>query len=131
MRRPDGVPVIALTLRRNRIDNFWFTLLHECAHLAFHMQDSSHFIVDDLEISSSDATEQEADEEAQKALIPAGLWRTEKMGKFASVAEIHALAKAAEIHPAIVAGRWQKKNNDYRKFSRLLGHGHIDLGDDV
>jgi HTH-type transcriptional regulator / antitoxin HigA len=131
MRRPDGVPVIALTLRRNRTDNFWFTLLHECAHLAFHMQDSSDFIVDDLEISSSDATEQEADDEAQKALIPAGLWRAEKMGKFASVADIHALAKAAGIHPAIVAGRWQKKNNDYRKFSRLLGHGQIDLGDDV
>ena len=131
MRRSDGVPVIALTLRRNRIDNFWFTLLHECAHLSLHLRDVSDLIVDDLEISSSDIVEREADEEAQKALIPNGLWRPDKMGKFASIADINALARAAEVNPAIVAGRWQKKNNDYRKFSRLLGHGLVDLdGDD-
>jgi HTH-type transcriptional regulator / antitoxin HigA len=125
MRRSDGAPVIALTVRRNRIDNFWFTLLHECAHLAFHMEDTSQIIFDDLEIGSSDAIEREADDAAQNALIPDGLWRTEKMGKFASIADIKALAQSAEVHEAIVAGRWQKQNNDYRKFSRLLGHGLI------
>jgi HTH-type transcriptional regulator/antitoxin HigA len=31
--RGDGVPVIALTLRHDRVDNFWFTLLHEIAHV--------------------------------------------------------------------------------------------------
>jgi HTH-type transcriptional regulator / antitoxin HigA len=125
MRRSDGAPVIALTVRRNRIDNFWFTLLHECAHLALHMEDMSQIIFDDLEIGSSDEIEREADDAAQNALIPEGLWRTEKMGKFASVADIKALARSAEVHEAIVAGRWQKQNNDYRKFSRLLGHGLI------
>jgi HTH-type transcriptional regulator / antitoxin HigA len=127
MRRSDGVPIIALTLRRNRIDNYWFTLLHECAHLALHMQDGGEIIFDDLEISSSEDIEREADDEAQKALIPAGLWQTEKMGKFASVADIKTLAQSAEVHEAIVAGRWQKQNNDYRKFSRLLGHGQVDF----
>lgn len=125
MRRSDGAPVIALTIRRNRIDNFWFTLLHECAHLALHMEDAIQIIYDDLEISSSDKIEREADDAAQQALIPEGMWRCEKMGKFASVADIEALAKSAEVHSAIVAGRWQKQNNDYRKFSRLLGHGAI------
>jgi HTH-type transcriptional regulator / antitoxin HigA len=125
MRRSDGAPVIALTVRRNRIDNFWFTLLHECAHLALHMNDTSQIIFDDLEIGSSDMIEREADEAAKNALIPPELWRTENMGKFASVAYIKALARSAEVHEAIVAGRWQKQNNDYRKFSRLLGHGMI------
>ncbi len=127
MRRRDGIPVIALTLRRNRIDNFWFTLLHECAHLALHMRDADDVIVDDLEINSSEKIEREADDEAKKALIPADVWRTDKMGKFASIADINAMARSADVHPAIVAGRWQKQNNDYRKFSRLLGHGLIDL----
>lgn len=125
MRRTDGAPVIALTIRRNRIDNFWFTLLHECAHLAHHMTDITQVIFDDLEISSTDEIEREADVAAQQALIPSVLWRTEKMGKFASIADIQALAESAEVHPAIVAGRWQKQNNDYRKFSRLLGHGMV------
>jgi HTH-type transcriptional regulator/antitoxin HigA len=31
-----GWPVIGLTLRYDRIDSFWFTLLHEVAHIALH-----------------------------------------------------------------------------------------------
>src|SRR5690606_21229869 len=31
--RADGVPVIGLTLRHDKLDNFWFTLLHELAHV--------------------------------------------------------------------------------------------------
>ena len=33
LRLPNGKPVIGLTLRHDRIDNFWFTLLHELAHI--------------------------------------------------------------------------------------------------
>jgi hypothetical protein len=29
----DGTPVIGLTLRYDRLDNFWFCLLHELAHV--------------------------------------------------------------------------------------------------
>ena len=37
LRRYNGAPVAALTLRYDRLDNFWFTLLHELAHIALHM----------------------------------------------------------------------------------------------
>lgn len=30
-------PIVALTLRHDRIDNFWFALLHEVAHVALHL----------------------------------------------------------------------------------------------
>ena len=44
-----------MTLRRDRIDNFWFTLLHELAHVGcFHLADDKSFIFDDLEIGSSE-----------------------------------------------------------------------------
>src|SRR4030042_1351312 len=33
MLRSDGTPVVALTLRYDRLDNFWFTLSHELAHI--------------------------------------------------------------------------------------------------
>src|SRR5271157_576991 len=33
----DGTPVVGLTLRYDRIDNFWFCLLHELAHIGRHM----------------------------------------------------------------------------------------------
>jgi len=33
MRLDDGAPVIGLSVRYDRLDNFWFCLLHELAHV--------------------------------------------------------------------------------------------------
>lgn len=125
MRRADGVPVIALTLRRDRIDNFWFTLLHELAHVVFHLAEGTSFILDDLEIGSSEEIEQEADKLARQALVSDDLWATFNSGSYASLSDVLAFARRAEVSPAIIAGRWQNKNRDFRKFSRLLGHGSV------
>ncbi len=125
LRRPDGVPVVALTLRRDRVDNFWFTLLHELAHVSRHLSASETAILDDLEVGSGEAIEEEADRLAELALIPDGLWSGAATGPYASLAEVLALAEAAQVHPAVVAGRWQRQNKDFRKFSRLLGHGTV------
>ena len=32
-----GCPVIGLTLRYDRLDNFWFVLLHELGHVFLHL----------------------------------------------------------------------------------------------
>jgi len=127
LRRPkDGAPVIALTLRRDRIDNFWFTLLHEMAHVAFHLSDERSCIVDELDIGSSEEIETEADELAGRALIPDEHWNAwDVKGTYTGIADILAFARRMEVNPAIVAGRWQKTHRDYRKFSKLLGHGTV------
>jgi HTH-type transcriptional regulator/antitoxin HigA len=127
LRRPsDGTPIIALTLRRDRIDNFWFTLLHELAHVAFHLTDDRTYIFDDLDISSSDEIEEEADRLARTALIPDDQWAVwDRKGKFTSIADIQSFALQMGVNPAIVAGRWQMTHRDYRKFSKLLGHGTV------
>ena len=81
LRLPDGKPVIGLTLRYDRIDYFWFTLLHELSHIELHLGDCSgeSGFVDDhslrgLESGEGDTTEQEADRLAQHALIPPEIW---------------------------------------------------------
>jgi HTH-type transcriptional regulator/antitoxin HigA len=126
MRNPDGgAPVIAVTLRHDRIDNFWFTLLHEVAHVRSHLADGTQIILDDLEIGSSEEIEQQADEMARIALIPDEHWAQLNSGEFLSTAELIAFSERVEVHPAIVAGRWQKQNRDFRKFSKLLGHGAV------
>lgn len=33
-----GKPVVALTLRYDRLDNFWFTLFHELGHVKLHFE---------------------------------------------------------------------------------------------
>ena len=81
LRLVDGRPVIGLTLRYDRIDYFWFTLLHEMGHVGLHLGDCSGEtgFVDDhslrgVESGGSDTTEQEADQLAQDALIPPEIW---------------------------------------------------------
>lgn len=125
LRNPDGAPVIALTLRHDRIDNFWFTLFHELAHVKSHLGDGTQVILDDLEIGSSEEIEKEADYMAGEALIPEESWRQFNHGGYTSTAELLSFANRVQVHPAIVAGRWQKQNRDFRKFSKLLGHGTI------
>lgn len=125
LRNPDGAPIIALTLRHDRIDNFWFTLFHELAHVKSHLVEGTLVILDDLEIGSSEDIEKEADDMARVALIPDESWNQFNSGGYASTADVLAFADRMQVHPAIVAGRWQKQNRDFRKFSKLLGHGAI------
>ena len=76
----DGTPVVALTLRHNRLDNFWFCLLHEVAHVGRHMDyDNPRAFLDDQSLRrarspAEDPREQEADEWAEEALIPQAAW---------------------------------------------------------
>jgi HTH-type transcriptional regulator / antitoxin HigA len=131
--RGDGIRVIALTLRYDRIDNFWFTLLHEYAHVCRHLVGDTTAIFDDLEVRSSDAMEHEADQFAQSALIPRAIARRLESAEL-SPDDIEHIAADAKVHPAIVAGRWQREHNDYRRFSKMLGRGEVGaqlLDDDV
>lgn len=124
MKRKDGTPVIALTLRHDRVDNFWFTLLHEFAHICCHLNDERTAILDDLDVAAESEVEAEADAFAIEALIPKKYWDgyiyAESSGE-----ELKATADRAGVHVAIAMGRWQYRFKDYRKFSKLLGRGEV------
>ncbi|MFC4227675.1 helix-turn-helix domain-containing protein [Hoeflea alexandrii] len=124
MRRADGVPVIAMTMRHDRLDNFWFTLLHEYAHVVLHLNSELPLILDDLDVNSTDGVEAQADEFARNALIPMSIWSGSGSLSL-SKSDLEIVAEAAGVHPAIVAGRWRFEHSDYRKFSRLIGRGEV------
>lgn len=124
MRRKDGTPVIALTLRHDRVDNFWFTLLHEFAHVCCHLSEDCGVILDDLEVSSADGIESEADAFASNALIPQKYWDAH-ISPNSTADDLALVASKACVHPAIAAGRWQYLYGDYRRFSKLLGRGEV------
>lgn len=116
-------PIIALTLRYDRVDNFWFTLLHELAHLARHydaLLQGQFAFFDDLDIASDDKMEIEADDVARESLIPSNLLSHVTWGPYSSNEDIWTLASNAGVHVSIAAGRWQREHTDYRKFSRLI-----------
>ncbi len=120
----DGRPVIALTLRHDRIDNFWFTLLHELAHVALHydlIKSDLNAFFDDLDLGPEDEIEREADLTAQEALIPCNVLTAANWNAYSSTDDILSVSERAGVHISIVAGRWQRDHADYRKFSRLIG----------
>lgn len=122
---PDGFPVIALTLRHDRLDNFWFTLFHELGHVKLHLSPSSEsgFIDTDIDGVSAKEIEREADRFAQEAFIPDEEW--DRLGHLNYAEEIKAAAKKLAIHPAIIAGRLRREANDYRKHRTMIGQRRV------
>lgn len=122
----NDVPVIGMTLRRDTIDGFWFTLLHEVGHIMLHYRTglSSGFF-DDSELSAVDEIEEEANEFASNMLIPEEKWRRSP-ARIAKAAEvIERFAEQIGVHPAIVFGRIQKERGDYAIFSNKIGRGRV------
>jgi HTH-type transcriptional regulator/antitoxin HigA len=127
----DGTPVIGLTLRYDRVDNFWFCLLHELAHVGRHMKgDGDAVFVDDMTLRDvegerEDPKEREADEWAEEALIPEGIWKASVVRKSPSPMAVINLAKTLQIHPAIIAGRIRHERRNYRMLSHFVGTGEV------
>jgi HTH-type transcriptional regulator/antitoxin HigA len=121
----DG-PVIGLTLRYDRLDNFWFTLMHELAHLALHANAGADAYYDDLDATSEpDSRENEADGLATDALIPKTEWGAWAKDAPHSTCDVEAFAQSVRVHPAVVAGRLQHETGDFKSFSRTLGHRRV------
>jgi HTH-type transcriptional regulator/antitoxin HigA len=119
-------PVVALTLRYDRLDNFWFTLCHELAHVSLHLEkDRSGAFVDDLKAEGSDDMEMKADAFAADVLVPAGKWNASGLQSNWSTKAVISFAERLRIHPAIVAGRIRRERDNYRILSNLVGRGAV------
>ena len=117
-------PVIALTIRYDRLDSFWFTLLHELVHVLRHLRRDLAVIADDLDLDRSQSLiEAEADTAARNAFIPRQVWRRSDAYRTRTKEAIQALAADLGIHPAVVAGRLRSETGDYQRFGELLGKG--------
>lgn len=122
----DGPPLIAMTLRHDRLDNFWFTLCHELAHVALHFEgEESKAFFDDLDQAEIDTYEKDADSWATEGMIPRDLWRAAKMEGTPTARKVLAFAANLRISPAIPAGRIRKEKGDYKVFSGLIGNKKV------
>lgn len=131
LRLGDGRPVIGLTLRYDRIDNFWFCLLHELAHVGRHLDhNQGTTFIDDLtlrRVEGGDVNpwETEADEWAEDALIPRAVWATSAVQDRPTPTAVINLAKMLQVHPAVVAGRVRHDRQNYRLLSQFVGTGEV------
>lgn len=125
LRMAGGAPMVALTLRHDRLDNFWFCLFHELAHVIKHLcGDEADAFFDNLDEKASGA-ESEADEFALDGLIPPNEWAKLKKSTKLTAKKITEEARRLVVHPAVIAGRIRRERHDYSKFSQLVGQGQV------
>lgn len=123
---PEGYPVIGLSLRHDRLDNFWFNLLHELVHVGWHLDKGCTAFFDVLDApAAEDELEAEADGKAADALIPPEDWRFADVRVNPHPESVRVFARAIGRHPAIVAGRIRMETGNYRLLSHLVGNGRV------
>ena len=130
---PSGKPAIAISLRHDRLDNFWFTLLHECVHVEKHLADEG-IILDETDrptgtFGNDPVMEDEANVLARSALVPDDILEgLSRVAGIISKAKVQSYAKKADVHEAVIAGQVRLMTGRYTHFSGLVGHGEVAKG---
>jgi len=125
-----GNPVVAMTLRYDRLDHFWFTLAHELAHVYLHLNKTNYAFFDDIENELGqigNQQEQEANQLSRDLLISSEDWQNKKDELLATMDAqlVKNAARKWNISPAIVAGRLRWEMQDYSVLGDLLGNGTV------
>jgi len=121
-------PIIGLTLRYDRLDNFWFTLLHELAHIALHYNSDVSLFYDEIEglkIIDLDEKEKEADALAEEAILPKAKWEISPARLIPSAMAANSLANELRVHPAIIAGQIRYKGNKYIYLNKIVNAAKV------
>lgn len=125
-----GRPVVGMTIRHDRMDNFWFTLAHELSHVLLHLKNDKFVFFDDTEHGLRHACNQqevEANRLGMDIYIPTNVWTAVRETLIATMDEyaVIDLAQELSISPAIIAGRLRWESGNYALFSDLLGVGSV------
>jgi HTH-type transcriptional regulator / antitoxin HigA len=104
-------PVVVYTARYKRVDNFWFTVAHEIAHILLHLNEEMPFFLDDLHQKNSDELESQANNlAAEKLKHPEIMLRMSNSTKYLPPHKVQDCADKLHIHPSIIIGKLAKEN---------------------
>ncbi len=124
----NDTPVVVYTARYKRIDNFWFSVAHEIAHVLKHLDDNLPFVLDNLQEKSNDKQETEANTLASKQLKhPEILDFLEPFLNYLTVAKIEECSAAINIHPAIIIGALAFNNKISYRNQSLFNENVMDM----
>jgi HTH-type transcriptional regulator/antitoxin HigA len=123
-------PVIGMSLRYDRIDNFWFVLRHEIEHvLQKHGQDDAIGIVDELDGNRSAVEgpglpkeELIANRAAAEFVIPQDelVEFIAQRNPYISERDVLSFAKRVDVHPGLVVGQIHSRTGRYDFLRRYL-----------
>jgi HTH-type transcriptional regulator/antitoxin HigA len=120
----DRSPIIGMSLRFDRIDNFWFVLRHELEHVRqLHGRDA---IMLDVELEGEragtgdtvTAEERVANAAAQDFCVPTQMLDAfiARKAPFFSERDLIGFARVVKVHPGIVAGQLQHRTGRFDRF---------------
>ena len=123
-------PVIVYTARHDRVDNFWFTLSHEIAHVIRHLPKSAaKCFLDDLDTKKSTDIEKDADEYTEQILRVDEIMRLAAPHfHYFSNQNLIDISTTLKIEPSLVLGilqyhgyvEYRKLNTHKRKVKELI-----------
>lgn len=124
----DKGPVVGMSLRFDRVDNFWFVLRHELEHVLCGHGRSAVMLDAELEGdragTGSGVAEEEriANEAASEFCVPRKAMDGFIARKFPLIADrdLIGFARTIEVHPGIVAGQLQHRTGRYDRFRKHL-----------
>jgi HTH-type transcriptional regulator / antitoxin HigA len=136
----DNQPVIAMTLRYDRIDNFWFVLRHEIEHVLREDGKAAKQAVIDSDVGQDTGglpeCEQLANAAATEFCVPSAQFQTfiDRMHPYFSEEALLDFAHQVNTHPGLVVGQLQRKldrHNFLRKHqvkvrALLIASGSVD-----
>jgi len=122
----DDAPVIAMSMRFDRVDNFWHVLGHELSHIA-----NEDYPVVDSDLEGEGPSESETGDEIENRANreSSEMWiSTAELGSFISRVgplysrdKINQFANRMQVHPGIIVGQLQHRREvPYRAFRDTL-----------
>jgi HTH-type transcriptional regulator/antitoxin HigA len=120
----DARPVVGMTLRLDRIDNFWFVLWHELTHVM--NNDGKKEIIIDIDLDGDKATdsaqEREANRSAANRCVDAGelISFCARRNNFFSEKDILHFAEMQRVHPGVVVGQIHNRTERFNLLRKYL-----------
>lgn len=111
----EDTPVVGMTLRYDRIDNFWFVLRHELEHVL--KGDGKKEFILDLSVGEDNGTLPESEIVANAAAADFCTPQDElsnfiaKFAPYFSEERVLAFSRSVRVHPGLVVGQLQRKLN--------------------
>ena len=118
-------PVIGITIRHDNAGNFWFTLMHELAHVSRHygQHDIDTFYDEKLLEKGGieiDTKEGEADEWAEESILPKEKWEISPAKVVPSAMAAQSLADELGVHVTVIAGIIRFKHENYYYLHKIV-----------
>lgn len=129
----DQKPVIGMTLRFDRIDNFWFVLRHEIEHVLQGDGRGEDGPVIDADVGSDDGSISDSERLANSAGAEFCVPSTQlenfiaRVQPYFSEQKVLAFAQRIQVHPGLVVGQLQRKLNrhDFLRKHQVKVRSHL------